>query len=48
MYEKRYCLVGDKVKDTKSGFILPDLYWIVDLLNLKEDRINELESMIEE
>ena len=35
------------IVDTATGFVLPDNYWIVDLLNLKEKRIRELEDLYE-
>lgn len=44
----RYVLDNDgRIKDTVSGFVLPDNYWIVDLLNLKEEQINELKDLYE-
>lgn len=44
-----YQLTDDgKIKDTKTGFVLPDNYWIMDLLNLKQKRIDELEKYIVE
>lgn len=42
----RYVQEDGLVKDTLTGFKM-DLYYVVDLLNMKEDRIKELEEMME-
>lgn len=34
------------VKDTLTGFVM-DTYYVVDLLNMKEERIKELEELYE-
>ena len=34
------------VRDTVTGFVM-DIYYVVDLLNLKEERIKELEDLYE-
>ena len=39
----RYIQEDGMVKDTVSGFKM-DIYYVVDLLNLKENRIRELED----
>lgn len=40
----RYVQTDDgNVKDTVTGFVM-DTYYVVDLLNLKEERIRELED----
>lgn len=42
----RYIQEDGAVKDTVTGFKM-DLYYVVDLLNMKEDRIKELEEELE-
>ena len=42
----RYVQEDGLVKDTLTGFKM-DLYYVVDLLNMKEDRIKELEDELE-
>lgn len=44
---ERYVQEDGKVKDTTNGMIY-DIYWVVDLLNLKENRINELEELLDD
>ena len=45
---ERYYQENGKLIDGASGTAIPfDIYWIVDLLNLKENRIRELESDVE-
>jgi hypothetical protein len=45
---ERYEQKDGKLWDNMSKSFIPfDLYWIVDLLNLKENRIQELESDVE-
>ena len=39
----RYIQEDGMVKDTVTGFKM-DIYYVVDLLNLKENRIRELED----
>ena len=39
----RYIQEDGMVKDTITGFKM-DIYYVVDLLNLKENRIRELED----
>jgi len=39
----RYVQEDGMVKDTVTGFKM-DIYYVVDLLNLKENRIRELED----
>ena len=41
---KRYVNVGDGIKDTVSGVVFHDFYYLTDLLNLKEEKIMELED----
>lgn len=41
---ERYVNVGDGIKDTQSGVVFRDFYYLTDLLNLKEDKIRELED----
>jgi len=44
---ERYFQRDGKLVDGCSGTVIPfDLYWIVDLLNLKENRICELEELL--
>ena len=46
---ERYFQRDGKLVDGASGTVIPfDLYWIVDLLNLKENRIRELEDELNE
>ena len=41
----RYELNDDGlIKDTLTGFVLPDNYWTCDLLNLKEKQIKDLQE----
>ena len=41
----RYCIKNNRLYDNRSMSYIPfDLYWIVDLLNLKEGMINELQE----
>ena len=42
----RYIQEDGMVKDTITGFKM-DIYYVVDLLNLKENRIRELEGEVE-
>ena len=43
----RYVQTGDgNVKDTVTGFVM-DIYYVVDLLNLKEKQILELMEELE-
>ena len=45
---ERYYQKDGMLIDGYSNTAIPfDLYWIVDLLNLKENRIRELESDVE-
>ena len=41
---QRYVNVGDGIKDTQSGVVFRDYYYLTDLLNLKEEKIKELEN----
>jgi hypothetical protein len=42
---ERYFQHDGKLFDGYSNTVIPfDLYWVVDLLNLKEDRIQKLEE----
>lgn len=41
---ERYVNVGDGIKDTVSGVVFHDFYYLTDLLNLKEEKIMELED----
>ena len=43
----RYIQEDGMVKDTISGFKM-DIYYVVDLLNMKEDKIKELEDALQE
>lgn len=43
----RYIQENGMVKDTITGVIY-DIYYIVDLLNMKENRIQELENDLRE
>ena len=46
---ERYFQRDGKLVDGLSGTVIQfDLYWIVDLLNLKEDEINKLRSELGE
>jgi hypothetical protein len=45
---ERYYQKDGMLIDGSSNTAIPfDLYWIVDLLNLKENRIQELESELD-
>ena len=45
---ERYYQKDGVLIDGKSNTAIPfDIYWIIDLLNLKENRINELEEELE-
>ena len=45
---ERYVLnEKQQIVDSLTGFILQDNYWTCDLLNLKENRIKELEDLYE-
>lgn len=45
---ERYVLNNkQQIVDTETGVTLPDNYWVVDLLNLKEDKIKELKDLYE-
>ena len=45
MTTDRYCIKNNRLYDNRSMSYIPfDLYWIVDLLNLKEGMINELQE----
>ena len=45
---KRYYQQDGQLIDGLSNTAIPfDLYWIIDLLNLKENRIRELEEELE-
>lgn len=41
---ERYVNVGDGIKDTVSGVVFRDYYYLTDLLNMKENKIRELEN----
>lgn len=41
---ERYLNVGDGIKDTISGVVFRDFYYLTDLLNMKENKIKELED----
>lgn len=43
----RYIQEDGMVKDTVTGFKM-DLYYVVDLLNLKEEKIQKLESELDD
>ena len=46
---ERYYQKDGKLIDGLSNTVIPfDLYWIVDLLNLKENRIRELECELDD
>ena len=45
MTNERYCIKNNRLYDNTSMSYIPfDLYWIVDLLNLKENKIKELQE----